>query len=416
MTHCSLAVHIKEAVFQVKNRLAPKGVQGNLVPYVDAFASKNINLTKARRKKLLIGIVASLALSMVALPACATNWWNPTPVIPVGTTVINVKNMGAMGDGVTDDTAAFQAAINALPSTGGVISVPNGTYMINALIGINLRSNMRLTMQGSATLQAIPNSSDRSWVIKAWNVNNVEIVGGHVVGERAQHTGTTGQWGYCINIEGSSAVYVHDINLSNSWGDGILVGGTGSGATVVPSSNVTLNHVTSTNNRRQGLTIAPVTQLYVVNSTFNGQNGISPQAGIDIEPDIQGTVNQVRIENSTMSNNVGNGVEIHANVNNVTLTGDTTQNNQGYGVFTSGSTNLTLTSNNLIQNYLFGVDIAGVSDSTILENNNISYNGDAWFYAHNESIFTEGWVPRDITIATTATNVTQSGNTISPQR
>ncbi|WP_233842684.1 right-handed parallel beta-helix repeat-containing protein [Dyella sp. 2HG41-7] len=400
----------------MKNRSALKGAQGNLLQGFDAATSNNINLTKARRKKLLTGIVASLALSMAALPASATNWWNPTPVITVGSTVINVQSMGATGNGVTDDTAAFQAAINALPSTGGVISVPAGTYMINALVGIKLRSNMRLSMQSTATLKAIPNSADRSWVIKAWNVNNVEIAGGNIVGERVGHTGTTGQWGYCVNIEGSSTVYVHDINLSNSWGDGILVGGTGSGATVVPSTNVTLNNVNATNNRRQGLTIAPSTQLYVVNSSFTSSNGISPQAGIDIEPDIQGNVNHVRLENDTLSNNVGNGLEIHANVNDVTLTGSTAQNNKGYGAFTSGSTNLTITNNNLIQNYLFGVDIAGVSDSTILENNTITYNGDAWFYAHNVSIFTEGWVPRDITIATTATNVTQSGNTISPMK
>jgi hypothetical protein len=87
--------------------------------------------------------VASLALSAMALPASATNWWTQTPTLSIGSTVINVRNMGAMGNGVNDDTAAFQAAFNALPTSGGTVVVPNGTYMINALVGISMPSHSR---------------------------------------------------------------------------------------------------------------------------------------------------------------------------------------------------------------------------------------------------------------------------------
>src|SRR6266849_7048395 len=45
---------------------------------------------------------------------------------------INVLQYGAVGDGVTDSTAAFQAAINALPASGGTVFVPPGTYVISA--------------------------------------------------------------------------------------------------------------------------------------------------------------------------------------------------------------------------------------------------------------------------------------------
>lgn len=41
--------------------------------------------------------------------------------------VVNVKSLDAVGDGVTDDTAAFQAAATA----GGAIFVPAGTYIVN---------------------------------------------------------------------------------------------------------------------------------------------------------------------------------------------------------------------------------------------------------------------------------------------
>ncbi|WP_233840380.1 right-handed parallel beta-helix repeat-containing protein [Dyella sp. 2HG41-7] len=359
---------------------------------------------------------AALALASVAAPASATNWWTATPTVSIGTTVLNVKNFGAMGNGVTDDTAAFQAAVNALPSTGGTIVVPTGNYMINALTGINLRSHTRLSLWGTAYLKAIPNNATRYWIVKAWNVNNVEIVGGNYVGERTQHQGTTGEWGYLINIEGSSNVYVHDTSLSNSWGDGILVGGTGWGRTVVVSTNVTLNRVKSTNNRRQGLTIAPSNQVYVVNSSFTNSNGTLPQSGIDIEPQTQGVTQNVRLENTTVSGNVGNGLEVHDYVSGLTLSGFTALNNQGFGAYVNGANGVVITKSNLSQNYLFGVDIAGYTNNVQLTSNTIEWNGDTWFYAHSQSIFSAGWALRDITIASTATNVTQTSNLISPMK
>lgn len=48
---------------------------------------------------------------------------------------VSVKDFGALGDGATDDTAAFQAAIDSVYAAGGgTIFIPEGTYRITSLV------------------------------------------------------------------------------------------------------------------------------------------------------------------------------------------------------------------------------------------------------------------------------------------
>ncbi len=61
---------------------------------------------------------------------------------------LNVRDFGAAGDGVADDTAAIQNTINCCPSHGRVI-VPAGTYRIRPLV---LKSHMTLELKENAVL------------------------------------------------------------------------------------------------------------------------------------------------------------------------------------------------------------------------------------------------------------------------
>lgn len=45
--------------------------------------------------------------------------------------IVNVKDFGATGDGVTDDTLAIQAAINYLSPLGGTLYIPKGAYIVS---------------------------------------------------------------------------------------------------------------------------------------------------------------------------------------------------------------------------------------------------------------------------------------------
>lgn len=50
--------------------------------------------------------------------------------------VVSVKNYGALGDGITNDAAAFQAACTALGVAGGTLYIPRGRYRINSTINV----------------------------------------------------------------------------------------------------------------------------------------------------------------------------------------------------------------------------------------------------------------------------------------
>ena len=66
------------------------------------------------------------------------------------TACIDVKDFGAVGDGIADDTAAIQNAINCCP-TGGRLTVPAGTYFVRPLV---LKSDMTLELKEGALLLA----------------------------------------------------------------------------------------------------------------------------------------------------------------------------------------------------------------------------------------------------------------------
>lgn len=52
--------------------------------------------------------------------------------------VINIKDFGAKGDGITDDAAAIQAAINAAEAKGGgIVFMPAGVYILTSTLTID---------------------------------------------------------------------------------------------------------------------------------------------------------------------------------------------------------------------------------------------------------------------------------------
>jgi hypothetical protein len=71
---------------------------------------------------------------------------------------VSVKDFGAVGDGITDDTAAFNAAI----STSKKVYVPKGTYLVNVTI------NTKTVVEGDGSLSTILKPFDDSIAIMTY--------------------------------------------------------------------------------------------------------------------------------------------------------------------------------------------------------------------------------------------------------
>lgn len=105
-------------------------------------------------------------------------------------TVLDVTNYGAVGDGVHDDTAAIQAAIDAAVN-GGTIYLPRGVYMVTGLTlrnkGTNILGDGRwatriVRLSGNAPLINISGSGTKIGHIRYASINNIMLSGNFMPG------------------------------------------------------------------------------------------------------------------------------------------------------------------------------------------------------------------------------------------
>jgi Pectate lyase superfamily protein len=95
-------------------------------------------------------------------------------VLLMGSMFFNVKSYGAIGDGLTDDTAAIQAAIDAVPSSGGVVFFPAGTYIISQTLTVTTSATTLLGVgydQGS--ILKIKSTADPTYALQIGTVGYI---------------------------------------------------------------------------------------------------------------------------------------------------------------------------------------------------------------------------------------------------
>ena len=104
--------------------------------------------------------------------------------------VYNVKGFGAKGDGVTDDSAAIQAAIDAAYAGGGIVFIPAGRYLLNT--PLNITNKDRLSVLGAGPMHTVLLGNTGGVVVDLTGARNVLIANLKVTNLGAVNPSTVG--------------------------------------------------------------------------------------------------------------------------------------------------------------------------------------------------------------------------------
>jgi parallel beta-helix repeat protein len=262
------------------------------------------------------------------------------PSVPArGGPVVSVNDFGARGDGQTLETAAIQAAIDAVPP-GGTLRFPSGVYRIETDKSLRPKDNMRIEL-GDATLVGDNVKGAKCWIFLIRGRKNVAISGGTLIGSRSGSPNL----GMGIFADDSQDLLFENMTFRNFFIDGvILTGNTG-------CQRVLVRRCTLSNNRRTGIAIVHASDVTVEDSTFEANVGTSPGAGLNVEPNPRETNRNIRISRCTSRRNAGNGIYIHKGLGvaiaEVTVEDNVVEDNGGHGIVASGIDGLSMTGNRI---------------------------------------------------------------------
>jgi hypothetical protein len=134
--------------------------------------------------------------------------------------VVSVKDFGAVGDGVTDDTAAIQAAVDSVETLGGVLVFPPGRYLMTSQVtinrtyaasGSNFVGERNLLISGYGAELRTSGAIYALKVVGGWIPNHNCIIEGFTI----YHRGNTQALGG-IQMVGAGLVTCYDISVAVS--------------------------------------------------------------------------------------------------------------------------------------------------------------------------------------------------------
>jgi len=203
---------------------------------------------------------------------------------------------GAAGDGITNDVAAFQNAINA----GNVYVSSPGTYLLNGLgyNGVNVPSNRTLQCGPGVVLKSTRHDDVDSGIIMFKSASNSALLGCTLIGTNTSPTLDSHQGNYGVEITASSFITLGGNTCSHVFGNSCFHI-TASGST--PSDHVTVTH---NDFERTGLYGVAIVQGTNCGISWN----VAHDASLGDEANNPSDTNRQNVwENNAVSRSSGNG-------------------------------------------------------------------------------------------------------------
>lgn len=224
---------------------------------------------------------------------------------------VNVLDYGAVGNGVADDTAAIQAAVNA----GSAVYIPAGTYIVDI---VNLVADTFIFGDGAATIlkqkstfvggstgSLYANSGLAGATIDNITIRDLRIEGTNIVAP------VFSEFKHLISLNGTRNVLIENVQFIGFQGDGLYIG---SGVVAgderhnynILVSNCFFDGINQQN--RQGISVTDGVDGIITDCTFQNTTSSTMPGAIDFEPNNYAfeTVKNWVVENCVFRNIGGN--------------------------------------------------------------------------------------------------------------
>lgn len=147
--------------------------------------------------------------------------------------IVNVKTFGAVGDGLSNDTQAVQAAIDECGRSGGTVIFPSGIYRTGTLVvksGVHMHLESGSVLQGSRNIEDYRDDIDcfiegtgkkmGLCLIYAGEEENIAITGEGVIDGQGEYfhkdKGYAGVRPFLIRMVGSRRIKMHGVTLRDA--------------------------------------------------------------------------------------------------------------------------------------------------------------------------------------------------------
>ncbi len=232
---------------------------------------------------------------------------------------VSVKDFGAVGDGVTDDTAAINSAIESQQANGGAVYVPAGTYKITSTI--TLRRNVPFIGDGSTSVTL--NYSGSSFAMQVGDAafrqtSDGTRQGWTLKGFKLTGTSSASAGIFLCNCHGDHFEDIVVNRFTQTGAEGFLATGTPSAVgEPAPSSVVGLFYCTFKDcysfNNHVGIIFTGVTGEGTANSNLWIGGAIRQNIGANVEFAAQSNSNVIRAASLETTGETDTGVVWQAN-------------------------------------------------------------------------------------------------------